>query len=168
MALSNELRRAVENGQSKVYYLPIVDLLTGELCKAEAPLRWHHPQRGDISPVEFIPIAEHTGPIARIGNWVFELALARARAWLLTINVNVSSLQFYEGDGKRCRKWLGKGTLGETIIVMAHKLGLLVIAEGVETRQQADLLRRAGCDFSQGFLFGHAMPAQQFETMLGN
>ena len=257
MALSNELRRAVENGQLEVYYQPIVDLATGELRKAEALLRWHHPQRGDISPAEFIPIAEHTGLISRIGNWVFEQALARARAWRtraphLTINVNVSPLQFYEGDGEHCRKWLGKGTPGEApavpemaeigleiteslllssdtevlkqllafqqagiqislddfgtgysslsylrrfaldflkidksfvynlesdaanvalceaIIVMAHKLGLLVIAEGVETRQQADLLRRAGCDFGQGFLFGQAMPAQQFETMLDN
>ena len=56
----------------------------------------------------------------------------------------------------------------EAIIVMAHKLGLLVIAEGVETRQQADLLRHAGCDFGQGFLFGQAMPALAFETMLDN
>ena len=257
MALSNELRRAVENGQLEVYYQPIVDLVTGELRKAEALLRWHHPQRGEISPVEFIPIAEHTGLISRIGNWVFEQALARARAWRtraphLTINVNVSPLQFYEGDGEHCRKWLGKGAPGEApavpemaeigleiteslllssdaevlkqllafqqagiqislddfgtgysslsylrrfaldflkidksfvynlesdaanvalceaIIVMAHKLGLRVIAEGVETRQQADLLRRAGCDFGQGFLFGQAMPAPQFETMLGN
>ena len=254
MALSNELRRAVEDGQLEVYYQPIVDMVNGKVRKAEALLRWHHPQRGDISPAEFIPIAEHTGLISRIGNWVFDEALARARAWRtrtphLTININVSPLQFYEANGEHCRKWLGKGAPGaapavpelgleiteslllssdtdvlkqllafqqagiqislddfgtgysslsylrrfsldflkidksfvynlesdaanvalcEAIIVMAHKLGLLVIAEGVETRQQADLLRRAGCDFGQGFLFGHAMPAQQFETMLGN
>jgi sensor c-di-GMP phosphodiesterase-like protein len=56
--------------------------------------------------------------------------------------------------------------LCEAIIVMAHKLGLRVVAEGVETRQQADILHRAGCDFAQGFLFGHAVPAQQFEEML--
>lgn len=54
----------------------------------------------------------------------------------------------------------------EAIIVMAHKLGLWVIAEGVATRQQAALLREAGCDFAQGFLFGHAVPAEVFEAML--
>ena len=58
--------------------------------------------------------------------------------------------------------------LCEAIIVMAHKLGLLVIAEGVKTRQQADLRGRAGCNFGQGVLFGQAMPAPQFETMLKN
>jgi len=56
--------------------------------------------------------------------------------------------------------------LCEAIIVMAHKLGLRVVAEGVETPQQAALLKQAGCDFAQGFLFGHAMPAHQFENML--
>jgi diguanylate cyclase (GGDEF)-like protein len=252
MAISNELRRAVQDGQLEVYYQPIVDLINGKIRKAEALLRWHNPERGDISPDEFIPIAEHTGLISAIGNWVYEEALAQARDWRtrdphLTINVNVSPLQFYEAEGYHCRKWLGNGTPGEApavpemgleiteglllssdtdvlkqllafqqagikislddfgtgysslsylrkfaldfikidksfvynleydaanvalceaIIVMAHKLGLRVIAEGVETRQQAELLRRAGCDFGQGYLFGQAMPAPEFEAML--
>jgi diguanylate cyclase (GGDEF)-like protein len=252
MAISNELRHAVEEGQMEVYYQPIVDLVNGKIRKAEALLRWRHPERGNISPDEFIPIAEHTGLISSIGNWVFDAALAQARDWRrrdphLTINVNVSPLQFYEGDGEHCRKWLSNGKPGEApavpevgleiteglllssdtevlkqllafqqagikislddfgtgysslsylrkfaldfikidksfvynleydaanvalceaIIVMAHKLGLRVVAEGVETRQQAELLRRAGCDFGQGFLFGHAMPAPEFEALL--
>jgi diguanylate cyclase (GGDEF)-like protein len=252
MAISNELRRAVEDHQLEVYYQPIVDMVNGKIRKAEALVRWRHPERGDISPVEFIPIAEHTGLISNIGNWVYQEALAKARDWRtrdpnLTINVNVSPMQFYEGDGEHCRKWLGSGKPGEVaavpemgleiteglllasdaevlkqllafqqagikislddfgtgysslsylrkfaldflkidksfvynleydaanvalceaIIVMAHKLGLRVIAEGVETRQQADVLRRAGCDFGQGFLFGQAVPAREFETML--
>jgi diguanylate cyclase (GGDEF)-like protein len=251
MALSNELRRAVEAQQLEVYYQPIVDMGTGKIRKAEALVRWRHPERGDISPVEFIPIAEHTGQISLIGNWVYEQALANARAWRerapqLTINVNVSPAQFHEGNSEHCRRWLNHATGGaaavpemgleiteglllasdtevlkqllafqqagikislddfgtgysslsylrkfaldflkidksfvynleydaanvalcEAIIVMAHKLGLRVIAEGVETRQQAQLLQRAGCDFGQGFLFGHAVPANDFEHML--
>jgi diguanylate cyclase (GGDEF)-like protein len=252
MALSNELRRAVEERQLEVYYQPIVDMVSGKIRKAEALVRWRHPERGDISPVEFIPIAEHTGLISNIGNWVYEEALAKARDWRtrdpnLTINVNVSPLQFYEGDGEHCRKWLSNSKTGEApavpemgleitegllltsdtevlkqllafqqagikialddfgtgysslsylrkfaldflkidksfvynleydaanvalceaIIVMAHKLGLQVIAEGVETRQQAELLKHAGCDFGQGFLFGQAVPAPEFESML--
>jgi diguanylate cyclase (GGDEF)-like protein len=252
MTLSNELRRAVDEGQLEVYYQPIVDMSNGSIRKAEALVRWRHPERGDISPGEFIPIAEHTGLISTIGNWVYQQALAKARDWRirdpqLTVNVNVSPLQFYEGDGQHCRKWLSNGKPGEApavpemgleiteglllasdtevlkqllafqqagtkislddfgtgysslsylrkfaldflkidksfvynleydaanvalceaIIVMAHKLGLRVIAEGVETRQQAELLQRAGCDFGQGFLFGQAVPAPEFESML--
>jgi diguanylate cyclase (GGDEF)-like protein len=254
MAISNELRHAVEDGQLEVYYQPIVDLVNGKIRKAEALLRWRHPERGDISPDEFIPIAEHTGLISSIGDWVFDAALAQARDWrtrapYLTINVNVSPLQFYEAEGHHCRKWLGNGKPGEApavpevgleiteglllssdnevlkqllafqqagikislddfgtgysslsylrkfaldfikidksfvynleydaanvalceaIIVMAHKLGLRVIAEGVETRQQAEVLRRAGCDFGQGYLFGQAVPAPEFEAMLSS
>jgi diguanylate cyclase (GGDEF)-like protein len=252
MALSNELRRAVEERQLEVYYQPIVDMATRKIHKAEALVRWRHPERGDISPVEFIPIAEHTGLISNIGNWVYQQALAKARAWRsrdpqLTINVNVSPLQFYEGNGEHCRRWLSDAEPGvapavpemgleitegllltsdtdvlkqllafqqagikislddfgtgysslsylrkfaldflkidksfvynleydaanvalcEAIIVMAHKLGLQVIAEGVETHQQAELLTAAGCDFGQGFLFGQAVPAPDFENML--
>ena len=247
MTISNELRRAVDEQQLEVYYQPIVDLDGGRIRKAEALLRWMHPERGEISPIEFIPIAEHTGLITTIGDWVYQRALAQAKSWRmydpgLTINVNVSPLQFYDGDGENCRRWLSQsptvpemgleiteglllasdidvlkqllafqqagikislddfGTgysslsylrrfaldflkidksfvynlefdaanvaLCEAIIVMAHKLGLRVVAEGVETPQQAALLKQAGCDYAQGFLFGHAMPAPQFESML--
>ena len=71
MAISNDLRRAMGNEQLTVFYQPIVDLTDGKICKAEALLRWRHPENGEISPVDFIPIAEHTGMIVGIGNWVF-------------------------------------------------------------------------------------------------
>jgi diguanylate cyclase (GGDEF)-like protein len=253
MALSNELRRALGEQQLRVYYQPIVDMADGRVQKAEALLRWLHPARGKISPVEFIPIAEHNGLIVAIGNWVFQTALANALRWRvfnehLRINVNVSPAQFYHVNGESCRSWLrdhhldGAGAtqsaigleiteglllgsnqtitkqllafqqagitlalddfgtgysslsylrkfnldylkidqsfvynlehdaanvaLCEAIIVMAHKLGLQVVAEGVETQQQYDILRRAGCDYGQGFLFGAAMPADEFEALL--
>ncbi|MEJ7808483.1 MAG: EAL domain-containing protein [Telluria sp.] len=254
MTMSNELRRALEGDQLAVFYQPIVDMASGRIRKAEALLRWHHPERGDISPVDFIPIAEHTGLIVAIGNWVFHTVLAearRCRAWntQLTINVNVSPAQFYHTNGDDWWNWLtgdavnadgpdgvpeigleiteglllasntcvmkqllafqqagikislddfGTGysslsylrkfnldylkidksfvynlendaanvALCEAIIVMSHKLNLKVIAEGVETQQQCDMLRHAGCDYGQGFLFGMPLPAAEFEALL--
>jgi EAL domain-containing protein (putative c-di-GMP-specific phosphodiesterase class I) len=237
-----------------VYYQPIIDMASGRIRKAEALLRWRHPQRGDVSPVEFIPIAEHTGLIVGIGNWVFHTALAEARRCRayereLTINVNVSPAQFYHTNGEGWWNWLtadginpdGRGgppevgleiteglllasntavmkqllafqqagikislddfgtgysslsylrkfdldflkidksfvynlendaanvALCEAIIVMAHKLNLKVIAEGVETQLQYDMLRRAGCDYGQGYLLGMPLPAREFEELL--
>ena len=254
MTMSNELRRALEDKQLAVYYQPIVDMPTGCIHKAEALLRWHHPHMGTISPAEFIPIAEHTGLIVEIGNWVFREALAHARDWCqhdreLTINVNVSPAQFFHANGDNCRHWVTDNRYGangaqgapevgleiteglllasntsvlkqllafqqagikialddfgtgysslsylrkfnldflkidksfvynlendaanvalcEAIIVMAHKLGLKVVAEGVETQQQYDILRHAGCDYGQGFLFGAPLPADDFEALL--
>jgi diguanylate cyclase (GGDEF)-like protein len=255
MALSNELRRALDEHQLEVYYQPIVDMASGRIRKAEALLRWRHPERGEISPDDFIPIAEHNGMIVNIGNWTFRQALQQAQRWRsydgqLTVNVNVSPAQFYHCEGNLYSDWVcgsalasvgdaagipaigveitegmllasnssvarqlaalqktgitislddfGTGysslsylrkfhidflkidksfvynlehdaanvALCEAIIVMAHKLGLKVIAEGVETAQQRDLLRSAGCDFAQGFLFSMPLPAAQFEALL--
>lgn len=254
MSMSNELRRALDDHQLDVYYQPIIDMASGHIRKAEALLRWRHPDRGDVSPVDFIPIAEHTGLIVGIGNWVFHTALAEARQCRkyereLTINVNVSPAQFYHSSGEEWWQWLSgdginaDGRIGtpevgleiteglllasnnaimkqllafqqagikislddfgtgysslsylrkfdldylkidksfvynlendaanvalcEAIIVMSHKLNLKVIAEGVETQQQYDVLRRAGCDYGQGFLFGMPLPAGEFEALL--
>ena len=251
MAMSNELRRALEDDQLDVHYQPIVDMSNGRIRKAEALLRWDHPQLGRVSPVDFIPIAEHTGLIVELGNWVFRKALAHARRWRahdgeLTVNVNVSPAQFYHANGDNCRHWVNEGEFGENgasevgleiteglllasstfvlkqllafqqagikislddfgtgysslsylrkfdldflkidksfvynlehdaanvalceaIIVMAHKLGLKVVAEGVETQQQYAMLRHAGCDYGQGFLFGAPLPADEFEALL--
>ena len=253
MTMSNELRRALDDGQLDLLYQPIVDMHSGRIRKAEALLRWQHPQLGQVSPLDFIPIAEHTGQIVEMGNWVFHTALAQARSWRaheqeLTINVNVSPAQFYHANGDSARHWsdstfaanaaaggpeigleiteglllasnslvvkqllafqqagisislddFGTGysslsylrkfdldflkidksfvynlendaanvALCEAIIVMAHKLGLKVVAEGVETRQQYELLRHAGCDYGQGFLFGAPLAAPAFEALL--
>jgi|GEM_PF-2320171 len=257
MNLSRDLRRAIGGAQLEVFYQPIVELANAKLAKAEALIRWHHPENGDISPTDFIPIAEHTGMIVPIGDWVFRQALQQARRWRayhrdLTVCVNVSPVQFYRGNGAQYCEWLAQcrnpsqaseasaGPVGleiteglmlradnsvmkqlmafqnagielslddfgtgyaslsylrkfnldylkidksfvfnlendaanvalcEAIIVMAHKLGLKVIAEGVETAHQSELLRQAGCDFGQGFLFGHPVPAEQFEALLTN
>ena len=254
MAISNDLRNALDRQQLSVFYQPIVDLRGGAIAKAEALLRWQHPDNGDISPVDFIPIAEHTGMIVGIGNWVFRQALSQAGAWRAThpgfsVSVNVSPVQLYRSNEAYYREWLshcesiggapgadpavsieiteslmmtsddsviaklnafqkagikislddfGTGysslsylrkfnidylkidqsfvhnlehdsansALCEAIIVMAHKLGLKVIAEGIETPGQRDILASAGCDYGQGYLFGRPIPAGEFELLL--
>jgi diguanylate cyclase (GGDEF)-like protein/PAS domain S-box-containing protein len=252
LELSNDLRRAVSEAQFEVYYQPIVELCSQRTVKAEALLRWAHPKRGMVSPVEFIPVAEEIGLIGEIGNWVFAQAVSAARCWQalrpaapgIQVSVNISPRQFVAGS---CRDWIahlqvqglptsllaaeitegllldqrpavvkqllafrdagvqvsiddfGTGysamsylkkfaidylkidrsfvrdlttdpselAIAEAVIVMAHKLGLKVIAEGVESREQCELLRQAGCDYAQGFLFARPMPAAEFERFLG-
>ena len=259
LSLISDLRDALPGKQFAVHYQPIVELATGKIYKAEALLRWQHPERGPVSPAEFIPLAEETGLIHEIGDWVFHEAIRELAQWreLLVpefqISVNVSPIQFRERQGsdrvsfKGFRKnWLnalnGLGLPGESvvfeitegvlvderasvtdkllamrdagiqvalddfgtgysslsylkkldidhlkidqsfvqnlendindqalceaIIVMAHKLGLKVIAEGVETELQRDLLVGFGCDYAQGWLYSKALPADEFEVLL--
>lgn len=248
--LNGELRDALINNQFAVFYQPIVDLQTGKSHKAEALLRWKHPDLGYISPDEFIPLAEETDQITKIGDWVFYQVAQQALAWRsrydseFQISLNKSPAQFARlynqevwlnylkridldpnalvveitegllmdgseqinkqliqlsesgidislddfGTGYSSLAYLKKFdvdylkidrafvkdleqssndmALCEAVIVMAHKLGIKVIAEGIETEVQRDLLHAAGCDFGQGFLFSKAVPADQFEAIL--
>ena len=95
-ALELDLRKAVVNGEFEVYYQPIVDVKTGRVKSCEALLRWHHPERGMVPPLEFIPVAEETGLIVPIGEWVLRQACAEAARWpkQVTISVNLSPAQF--------------------------------------------------------------------------
>lgn len=99
-ALEIDMRRALALQQFRLVYQPQVDLHTGKLAGFEALLRWEHPVRGTVSPVEFIPIAEETGEIRRIGAWVILQACQQASLWPaeLTVAVNVSPLQFDDGQ----------------------------------------------------------------------
>ena len=100
LQLENDLRWAVERQEFEIYYQPIVSLKSGGITGAEALLRWHHPDRGLVSPVEFIPIAEETGLILPIGEWVLRTACAQNKAWHdagyqdLQIAINFSGRQF--------------------------------------------------------------------------
>ncbi|HYP08278.1 MAG TPA: diguanylate cyclase, partial [Bryobacteraceae bacterium] len=96
------LRRALQNGELKLFYQPQVDL-QGRMVGMEALLRWFHPKRGVVSPVEFIPIAEETGLIVPIGSWVIREACRQCAEWQkqgidVKVAVNVSALQFYFSD----------------------------------------------------------------------
>jgi diguanylate cyclase (GGDEF)-like protein len=251
LRLTNDLRSALAEDQFEVYYQPIVDMATGKIHKAEALIRWDHPTRGMVSPVEFIPLAEASGLILEIGEWVFKEALGEIQRLAekghtsFKISVNVSPMQFRNDDNLNVRwlshlataglaaqsmvieitegllldltpevkdKLLAFGDAGiqvalddfgtgysslaylkkfdidylkidrafvknietdveeralcDAIIVMAHKLGLKVIAEGVETVAQRDFLYAAGCDFAQGYLFSKPVPAAEFEALL--
>jgi len=249
--LATDLHSALEQQQCQLYYQPIVHLATGNIHKAEALIRWNHPTHGLINPTAFIPIAEETGMIIEIGEWVFRTAVQQAAQWRTTyhpdfqISVNKSPAQFQKTDDT-CALWnhhlqqislpgqsivveitegmlieaskstqkqlldfrdagiqvalddFGTGysslsylnkfdidyikidrsfvqnlkpdsdnlVLCEAIIAMAHKLAIQVIAEGIETLEQRNLLIAAGCDYGQGFLFARPAPAEVFETLL--
>jgi diguanylate cyclase (GGDEF)-like protein len=251
LRLTNDLRAAMPAEQFQLCYQPIVDLATGEVCKAEALIRWLHPERGMISPLDFITLAEDTGLIVPIGDWVFRQAVQQARQWReqfhpsFQISVNMSPVQVRQDSLLRAR-WsdylaregmpgqsvmveiteglllqteskideklltfrragigisiddFGTGysslaylkrfdidylkidrsfvhnlsfdednqALCEAMVVLAHKLGLKVIAEGVETAEQRDFLKAVGCDFAQGFLYSTPVPPNEFELLV--
>lgn len=100
LLLENELRRCIENEEMHLHYQPQIDLRTGRIIGLEALVRWQHPERGMISPMEFIPLAEDTGLIEPLGEWVLRHACQRFQAWLMSglnfgkIAVNLSTKQF--------------------------------------------------------------------------
>ena len=95
-ALELDLRKAIVNGEFELYYQPIVDVKTGQITSCEALIRWHHPERGMVAPLEFIPVAEATGLIVQIGEWVLRQACTEAARWPknVTVAVNLSPVQF--------------------------------------------------------------------------
>jgi predicted signal transduction protein with EAL and GGDEF domain len=94
--LEVDLRKALINGEFELHYQPLVNLQNNEVSGCEALLRWHHPERGMISPAEFIPVAEETGLIVSIGEWVLRQACAEAATWPdgVKVAVNLSPVQF--------------------------------------------------------------------------
>jgi diguanylate cyclase (GGDEF)-like protein len=250
--LATDMREALAAGQLMPFFQPIIDTATGRVVKAEALLRWRHPDHGMVSPQEFIPIAEEMGIIHEMGDWIFLESVKLAAHWIeqrkhnnlahipCQISVNISPRQFMRGA--LCERWLpqlhalgipaqslvieiteglllddkcdaiaelarfrnagievalddfGTGyssmaylkrfnidylkidrsfvndlekdqndrTIVEAIVAMARKLGLKVIAEGVENQQQRDFLAAIDCDFIQGYLYARPMPVGEF------
>jgi Amt family ammonium transporter len=251
--LSTGLRGAAQRGELRLHYQPIVTATSGVTVGVEALVRWEHPERGLLSPDQFIPLAEETGSISNIGRWVLRQACTTLRDWTdsdpaashlsMSVNLSVAQLQdrdlvndvraaldhsgvapnrlhlevtesvlitdpasasralgelrdlgvtlaiddFGTGNSsltalqrfpfqvlKIDRSFVsGLGTRAEdtTIVAatlaLAHGLGLKVVAEGVETKAQADLLTNDGCEELQGFLFARPAPASAIEPLLG-
>lgn len=142
MRLESDLRRALERQEFQLHYQPVFTLADRQLVGAEALLRWTHPERGPVSPAEFIPVAEDSGLIIPIGAWVLEEACRQARAWLDqglaigVIAVNVAGLQIQRGD------------LAETVAAVLARTGLP--AERLELEiSESYIMRHAERDLRQ-------------------
>jgi|GEM_PF-1161470 len=246
LSLENSLRLAIERNEFVLYYQPQVNIRTNKLIGVEALIRWNHPQNGLISPAKFIPIAEETGLIIPIGEWVLHEACRQHLSWIdfglpaIQISVNVSAIQFQEkqffftlqeiiksynidpsyleleltegiimkdvntvikelhflkalgvklsiddfGTGYSSLQYLSQFPIDklkidqsfiramdadpsslaivETIISLAEKLQIKVIAEGVETKDGVKILQKCGCDEVQGYYFSKPLPAHEF------
>jgi diguanylate cyclase (GGDEF)-like protein len=155
--LENDLREAIETDQLKLMYQPIVNKSGETMVGVEALCRWTHPIRGEISPAEFIPAAEHSGLIIELGNWVLRRACLDGLAWPeLTVAVNVSPLQFRRSDFVD----VVEGILAQTKFDPARLeleltesvlLGNIDTAEGAMLKIKALGVRLALDDFGTGY-----------------
>lgn len=248
--LETDLRKAIENKEFELYYQPQIEVATNDLVGVEALIRWNHPKMGMVSPIKFIPLAEETGLIKPIEEWVLKQACSQNKKWQeknykpITMSVNMSSRRFnsseivqkvkdvlmdtelepkyleleitesqlmYDaeqeiqtlnslrslgiklsiddfGTGYSSLSYLAKfpidyikidrsfikdledNALNETIvsaiISLAQRLGLQVVAEGVEKSEQLEFLRGEKCEKYQGYYFSPPVPAHKLEEML--
>lgn len=247
------LREALERGQYRLHYQPVVSLQTQRMVKVEALIRWEDPERGLVSPGEFIPALEETGLIVPVGTWVLEEACRQAKRWqeayadraplAVTLNVSTRQLAQYDfpdvltraltvtqvdpslicleitegalmhdvdaawtmlrtaktsgvalalddfGTGFSSLSFLrrfsmdilkidksfvdGLGhsredtTIVEHLIGMARGLGMVTVAEGVETAEQVKYLRSLDCHMAQGFYYCKPQPAEVIDQIMG-
>ena len=239
----SELRNAIARGEFELHYQPVVDVKTRLLCGVEALVRWKHPTKGLIAPDQFIPLAESTGLIAPLGEWILRRACTDAASWPAHIKVaiNISAIQFkkdnlfdvilrtlmetglaadrlelevtetallenheahlmtirqlknlgisvalddfgtgyssvsyltiYPFDKIKIDKSFTQGVLNRrdckavvaSTLALAHGLGTVTTAEGVETEEQLEYMRAAGVDLVQGYLFGRPVPLAQLD-----
>jgi diguanylate cyclase (GGDEF)-like protein/PAS domain S-box-containing protein len=114
LRIESGLRRAIENGELELHYQPKVNIATGRIVGAEALVRWHQPERGMVSPSEFIPVAEESGLVTHLSAWVLESVLSQARAWHeeslppIKIAVNLSARDFAPGLAERVKELLAR------------------------------------------------------------
>jgi diguanylate cyclase (GGDEF)-like protein len=250
VTLENSLRRAIERQEFTLVYQPQLHWPSGRVVGMEALIRWNHPERGLVPPADFIPMAEESGLIVPIGDWVLRTACAQLRHWLdaglpsVRMAVNVSAMQFRDedllasileilathgllpeqldleltestlmdnvdstietlvrfndagvclsiddfGTGYSSMSYLKRfpvralkidrsfvadlphdrenAGITRAIIAMADSLGLEVVAEGIETPDQAKVLEQYGCSIMQGYYFSRPMSAEMATTWL--
>jgi len=246
LLLEAGLRKALDNDELVVFYQPLISLENNKLIGMEALLRWKHPEKGMISPGDFIPLAEETGLIEPIGEWVLRAACTQNKKWQdagyppVKVSVNMSARQFSKkniteqiggilqetglspeylgieitesvimqdvqstiaklkqmqkmgislsiddfGTGYSSLSYLKlfpiddlkidrsfvfnitsdstDAAIAASVILLAHSMNLKVVAEGVETEEQLEVLRQQGCDYVQGFLFSRPIAAEEF------
>lgn len=251
LKLETELRGAIDRNELFLLYQPQVDMESGKLVGVEALARWKHPTEGLIPPSKFIPLAETTGIIDRLGEWVAATACKQMAEWVKhghdipRVSINVSPYQFRRSnipalmlrllsqhkleasrvmveltesalaeDTEQAQQMLqelkalgiklsiddfGTGysslaylqrmpihelkiaqhfvvdiasnadaqAIAKTILLMAQALGFSVVAEGIETAEQLDVLRAAGCDTGQGYLFAHPLSSKELIESFG-
>lgn len=252
LQIENDLRHALDRGEMRLKFQPIVSLADGRIAGFEALMRWHHRERGMISPAIFVPVAEDTGLIVSLGRWVLREACRQARLWQerlpearrFSVSVNLSVREFGQpdlvrtvadileetqlepyrlhleitesavinqrhpvietleqlralgvgihlddfGTGYSALSYLHRLPLDavkvdraftsmidsesrpmhvvQAIVSLAHAIGVQVVAEGVSTPEQMELLRRMGCEMAQGFLFARPAGADETEALL--
>ncbi len=248
LQLETDLHSALKNNELEVYYQPLIDLKTNQISGMEALLRWKHPQQGFISPVTFIPLAEETGLIVPIGEWILREACAQTKKWhqlgfpSLKVAVNLAEKQLRQanfigtidriltmtdfnaryleleitetaildetitnllkefkkrglslsvddfGTGYSGLSYLKRFavdklkidqsfirdipanadsiTIVSAIIAMAKEMSINVLAEGVETAEQVEFLRKKGCNYIQGYYFSKPVDVNAFTQLL--
>jgi diguanylate cyclase (GGDEF)-like protein/PAS domain S-box-containing protein len=246
LTMEQDLRQAMVDGGFEIHYQPLLDLRSNEVTGCEALLRWRHPERGMVSPAEFIPLAEDTGLINELGDWVLQTACAEAATWPhhIRLAVNVSPIQLKNqtlalriasalaasgltpsrleieiteavlihddetalailhqlraigvrialddfGTGFSSLSYLkrfpfdkikidrcfvsdievdGSAAIVQAVVNIAAARNMTTTAEGVETEQQREILRKLGCTEMQGYLFSAAKPAPEVRRLLG-
>jgi diguanylate cyclase (GGDEF)-like protein len=152
-ALTKDLRHALSRHELEVYYQPIADMSSGQIHKAEALLRWKHPVRGMVSPVTFIPLAEESGLILEIGNWVFDQVITQIQHWnqlygyIMEVSVNMSPRQFEHDSTNIWVERLSKESLPKKCIVVEITEGLL-IKDSAKVKQRLEEFHLNGIDVS--------------------
>lgn len=250
LALERDLRKGLVQNEFALFFQPQLDVKTGKVNAVEALVRWFHPTRGMVSPVRFIPIAEDTGLIIPLGDWILKEALRYMKLWdqmnlpEISVAVNLSAIQFQQedlagsiekvltdsgvdpkrleleltesvvmqdarkadnilsrlsrigiklaiddfGTGYSSLSYLKRfavdrlkidqsfvrdmthnyddAEIAQAIINLGHTLGLEIVSEGVETKEQLELLKKQGCDVIQGYYISKPMPAADLPDFL--
>jgi diguanylate cyclase (GGDEF)-like protein len=170
--LESEIRKGIEEREFALYYQPIVDLGTGTLCGVEALVRWQHPRRGLLLPMDFVPVAEESGLILKLGAWVLRTACADMRSWEIAdpsacdfyVDVNVAERQFRESRfSSLVQSCLQESKVKGSRLVLELTENI-ILGDSADAAKRMDLLRETGVRFAlDDFGKGHSSLARLHE-----